>query len=142
MKMRALYFSKAENAESVMKAVAADQNCHCDKIPPAYPCEREALVFICVEADKDVADEKVTALVKDLNTERTKNVAFILVSSNGSTAAINSLKDMVTKNGIGVVGETLVLPAKKGLFKQGKLEDGAVDKAKKWAKDIVASMQD
>ena len=73
--MTVLYYSKAGNAEALARAIAREQQTKGDQIPPAYPCEAQKLLLIGLETNKAV-DKQVNAFVRDLNPNRTKNVAF------------------------------------------------------------------
>ncbi|MDL2234353.1 hypothetical protein LJC63_12370 [Ruminococcaceae bacterium OttesenSCG-928-L11] len=136
-KMRVLHFSPKGNAELIANAIAREQKCNSDKIPPAYPCENEKLLFIGVEAKGSAPDKSVDAFVKDLNDSRTKNIAFYIVG--GHDKYVNELKDYATGRGIKVVGVHHV-DVKGGLFSKPKVTDEQVKATVDWANKIVDSL--
>jgi flavodoxin len=137
-KMRVLYFSPAGNAEKLADAIARKQQANSDKIPPAYPCENEKLLFIGVELKGSSADKAVQAFCKDLNPNRAKNVAFYSVG--GSSEGINELRKLVTAAGLNVVGTTHECTVKGGLFKKAVVTDADLKAAVAWADGIVDSL--
>jgi flavodoxin len=137
-KMRILHFSPAGNAEALANAISRAQQAKCDKIPPAYPIEKEKLAFIGLELKGGKVDKSVIALVKDLSTDRVKNVAFYAVGS--SFEGIGELKRLVTEKGINVAGSTFECSVKGGLFKKASVTDADVKAAVEWADKIVDSL--
>jgi flavodoxin len=138
-KMRVLHFSPAGNAEKLADAIARKQQCNADKIPPAYPCENEKLLFIGVELKGSSAGKAVEAFCKDLNPSRAKNVAFFAVGG-GSFEDIESLKKLVTAAGLNVVGSTHECVAKGGFLKKAAVTDSDVKAAVDWAEKLVNSL--
>lgn len=136
-KMRMLHFTKGSGAGDVAQAIARSQEATCDQIPPAYNCENEKLVFVCVDAGKKL-DEKVTKFMSYLNPSRVKNIAFVVIGSNTS-ACLNELKEIATTRDVNVVSE-LSINVKNGLFKKGTVNDADIQNAVKWASEIVDSL--
>ena len=138
-KMRILYFSPAGNAERLATEIARAQQTGSDKIPPAYPVEKEKLVFIGVELKGSAVDKTVVALCKDLTPARTKNVAFYAVGG-GDFSAINELKQIVSSKGINVAGSIHQCTVKSGLFSKGSVSDADIKATVAWADQIVNSL--
>lgn len=133
-KMRMLHFTKGSGADIIAQAIAREQGAKSDQIPPAYNCENEKLVFICIDAGKKL-DEKVTKFMTYLNPSRVKNLAFVAIGCDTSYC-LNQLKEMATSRDINVVDE-LSINVKSGLFKKGKVTDNDIQNAVKWSCDIV-----
>lgn len=133
-KMRMLHFSKGNGAGDVAQAIARSQGATCDQIPPAYNCENEKLVFVCVDAGKKL-DEKVTKFMSYLNPSRVKNIAFVTIGSD-TTAVLNELKEIANSKDVNVVSE-LTIKVKSGLFKKGTATTADIENAVKWASEIV-----
>ena len=141
-KMRAMYYPETGNAEKVALAIAKDQAIdrdRIDRIPPAYPCEKERLLFIGVELKGSSVPKAVADLCKDLKPERAKNVAFYAIGS-GSFEKMNAVRQVVQEKGVNVVGSTFECPST-GLFKK-TIADEDVNKAVAWASEIVESLVD
>lgn len=137
-KMRILFYSKAGNSELMAQAISREQKAGCDKIPPAYPCEGEKLLFIGVEADKKKPEAPLADFCSNLTPQRCKNVAFFAIGS--SFEVIDELKSIVKKNGVNVVENTYTCSVKGGLFKKGKVSDSDLAAAAKWSNEIVQSL--
>jgi len=137
-KMRILHYSPAGNAEALANSIARSQQANADKIPPAYPCENEKLLFIGVELKGSSVHKNVSDFCKDLNPNRSKNVAFFVVG--GDASGVEELKKTVTANGLAVVGDTHVCAAKGGFLKKAKISDADVTAAVAWAGKIVDSL--
>lgn len=133
-KMRMLHFTKGCGADDIAASIARAQGATCDQIPPAYNCENEKLVFVCVDAGKKL-DEKVTKFMSYLNPSRVKNIAFVAIGSDTS-ACLSELKEMATSRDVNVVSE-LSINVKNGLFKKGKVKDIDIENAVKWAEGVV-----
>ncbi len=136
-KMTVLYYSKAGNAETLARAIAREQQTKGDQIPPAYPCEGQKLLLIGVETNKAV-DKQVEAFIRDLNPNRTKNVAFFCAGDDVSK--LTELKSILTGNGVNVLDDVFTCQVKGGLFKSGKVSDGDVKNAVAWSNKVVDSL--
>lgn len=137
-KMRILFFSKTGNAELMAQSIQRQQKAGCDKIPPAYPCESEKLLFIGIESDKKVAPKQVLEFCAALNPQRAKNVAFFAIGP--SFEALDELKAAVKKGGVNVIDKPYLCTVKSGLFSKGKVTDADLQGAAKWSEEIVKSL--
>ena len=136
-KMRILHFSKAGNSEAMAQAIQRQQKAGCDKIPPAYPCESEKLVFIGIEGAKKPA-KQVVEFCNSLTPQRAKNVAFFAIGT--SFEAVDELSAIVKKNGVGIAGKPFLCTVKGGLFSQGKVSEDDLKKAAAWSDEVVKSL--
>lgn len=136
MKAKSLHFSKTGSAQQIAAELGRVLECVCDKIPPAYPCENEKIVFIGVEMSGRL-DKSVEAFCKDLKPVRTKNVAFYVINSKGDTSGLEEISKTLEANGVHVAAEPYAVTVKGGLFKKASVTDADVQAAVNWAKDIV-----
>ena len=143
MKMQVLYTEKKEgkqgNPEIVAEQISRDFKCKGDRIPPAYPCEKERLVVIIYE-NYGSLDKKLIAFCEDLDKTRAENVALIFLNKDGSSDA-GDLKAIFNKHGVAISG-VLGLEVKKGLFGAAKVTDEQCKKAVKFAEDQVKALFD
>ncbi|HIQ58060.1 MAG TPA: hypothetical protein IAB22_01255 [Candidatus Merdivicinus intestinavium] len=139
MKMQVLYFSKdgKGNAETLATAVGRTFKCKCDQIPPAYPCEGQKLVIIVYDNYSKPAKQLID-FCKDLNPERTSNVAAITLSATGDKG-IPELEEIFKANKVELSGK-LELQVHKGLFGYGKLTDENIKKANDFSTNIVKTL--
>lgn len=141
-KMRVLHYAPSGNADNFAAAIARSVQTNCDQIPPAYNCEKEKLVFLCLETGKKVADP-VKTFVGYLKDTSARNLAFLTISSSSpeaAKAAIAPLMEMARKNNINIIDDVYHCTVKKGLFKQGKASQKDIDDAVVWANKIVDSL--
>lgn len=138
-KMTVLYFSRTGGAQTLARAIAREQQTKGDQIPPAYPCEGQKLVLIGLETNKPV-DKQVEAFVRDLNPNRTKNVAFFCAGDDVSK--LEGLKSILKGNGVNVLDDIFTCSVKGGLFKSGKVTDDDVKNAVVWSNKVVDSLID
>lgn len=144
MKMQVLYVQKKEgvqdNPEIIATKIARDYKCKSDKIPPAYPCEKERLVILCFEHYGSL-DKRLLAFCQDLSTDRASNVALIIMNKDGSDAVPEQLAAIFKQNGVAVAG-VCGLAVKKGLFSAGKLTDANIKAASDFADAKITALFD
>lgn len=141
-KMRVLHYAPNGNADNFAAAIARSLQTSCDQIPPAYNCENEKLVFVCVETGKKLA-KPVSTFVGYLKDTSTRNLAFLTVSGSSpevAKAALAPLMEAARKNNINVIDDVYQCTVKNMLFKQGKASQEDIDNAVVWANKIVDSL--
>ena len=137
IKMRVLCASgkkKIENIANAIKSQYALAFNAVDKIPPAYPCDKERVVILAISAKGNVTDA-VRLFCGELTKARAQNVALII---DGDATVANSLKSVLTTAGTNVVDE--VLYVKCGLFGSSVNAD---EKAQifAWVDRVVANLK-
>ena len=136
MKAKSLHFSKSGSAQQIAAELGRVLECVCDKIPPAYPCENEKVVFIGIEMNGHL-EKAVEAFCKDLKPVRTKNVAFYVVNGKGDASGLEGISKTLEENGVHVASAPYAVTAKGGLFKKATVSDADIAAVVKWAQDIV-----
>lgn len=140
MKMQVLYTEKQEgkqgNPEVLAEKIAREYKCKSDKIPPAYPCDNERLVFIVFDKYGSKFDKKLIAFCKDLSTARAQNVALVCINNDGNTECAE-LEEIFKANGVGVAAKKGIA-LKKGLFSAAKAGEAEKNEVLAFANDIVA----
>jgi hypothetical protein len=137
-KMRILHFSPVGNTMEIATAIGRDQKASSDKIPPAYPCENEKLLFLGVEVKGSTPDKAVVKFCNDMSAARAKNVAIYATGS--SFEAVDEIKKILASKGCEIVGEPYLCKVKGGLFKQGTVQPDDIRGAVTWAAKIVDSL--
>ena len=139
MKLQVLYFSPKGQVQVLAENIGKVLKSKCDKIPPAYPCDNEKLVFVGIEP-KAAGKQQFVDFMKGMTSERAKNVAFFACSSSGSEG-VESAKALVKANpGVNVVDSVFECKVH-GLFHaQPSQED--VEACNKWAAGIVKQIFD
>lgn len=136
MKSKSFHCSKSGLAQPIASAIGSKFQCVSDKMPPAYPCEGEKVVFVGIEMNGKIP-QPVEQFCKDLNPARTKGVAFYIINGTGSDDGLQTAIDLIEKNGVKKVGETLKITVKSSFFKKGSVTEDDVKTALAWATKIA-----
>ena len=132
-------FGKIRNFGECIKKkldeIAPDMSHGIDKIPPAYACDRERLVFIGVKLGKDVPDE-LRLFCAALDKSKAANVAMYVT---GNPEGIGKLTNILREAGTKVIDDQLSV--KDGfLFLNGvKPEEKA--QIESWAEKIYKDVE-
>ena len=134
MKAKSFHLSKKGMAMEVAGEIGRVFECVSDKIPPAYPCENEKVLFITAEMSGHL-DKAVESLLKDLTPVRAKNVIFVTINKDGNTDRLENISKTLEGKGIHVAGK-YGIKATGGLFSK-KVAPEDIQKAIDWAKVII-----
>ncbi len=80
MKVRVICYSKKKKMEQFCQIIANALDCKWDKLPLAYPCDKERLTVFVVSAPHPDLLRMCTNMTKD----RTANVAFLVDGKESS----------------------------------------------------------
>ena len=134
MKAKSFHLSKKGLAMEVAGEIGRVFECVSDKIPPAYPCENEKVLFVTAEMNGHV-DKAVESLLKDLTPVRAKNVIFVTINKDGNTNGLENITKTLEDKGIHVAGKYGV--AVSGGFFSKKVAPEDVQKVIDWAKGVL-----
>lgn len=121
MKAKVLTSTASGAVGKAAEAIARALQCKCDSVPPAYPCDKEAVVFIGVGATGLPA--KTMKYLSTLNRASARNVAFFCAA--GGKGAAERLGETLAANGITLYADTFI--CKGGLFTAKKEAARAVE---------------
>ena len=77
IRMRFLHYPDNKKLAALCAELTAEyENCKFDKLPPAYPCEKERLTVVFVKTGKDVAND-LEMFCSGMTKDRSQNVLFI-----------------------------------------------------------------
>ena len=133
MKMRVICYSKKKKMEGFCEAIANAQGCKWDKLPLAYPCDKERLTIFVASVPHD----DLRRMVPEMTKERSSNVAFLIDGPEGSA---KEYIDAAKAAGTNVIDNVLYVKCGKIPF-LGKVTDEEKAAAVKWAEDIIAAMK-
>ena len=136
MKAKSFHLSKKGLAQQVASELGRVYECVCDKLPPAYPCDGEKIVFVGLEMSGHL-DKAAESFLKDLNPARARNVAIYVINASGSTDGLEGITKTLEDKGVHVAGKPLGLAVKGGLFKKSAVSDEDIQKAIAWAGNII-----
>lgn len=142
MKIKVMYHSKGGNTKKIADAIAEAVGQVNEAVPPAYPLENVALLFLGGAPYAGKLDKKLVDFIKTLNKSRVRNVA--LFSTTGSQdSAINQMREMLTSQGINVLDETFLCKGKFFLFFNRKHPNEAdIKAAKEFAQRAVLQVKE
>ena len=136
MKMKLFHYPEKGKIATFTKGLAEEFDIKFDKVPPAYDCNRERLLFLGVSSGKMI-DDILSRYLRGLDLERVQHVAIF---TDAADSTIEEMKALVTSAGANVID---VKKVKGSLFsflagvKPEEMED-----LKAWANGIVAQLQD
>lgn len=88
IKLRILHYPDNKKLAALCKEINSEyENSKFDKIPPAYPCERERLLVAFVKTGKEPTNE-LKMFCGDLTKARVENVAFIFDAPEATAKAL------------------------------------------------------
>ena len=133
MKMRVICYSKKKKMEGFCEAIANAQGCKWDKLPLAYPCDKERLTIFVASVPHD----DLRRMVPEMTKERSANVAFLVDGPEGSA---KEYIDAAKAAGTNVSDNVMYVKCGKIPF-LGKITDDEKTAAAKWAEEIIAAMK-
>ncbi|ACL76872.1 flavodoxin family protein [Ruminiclostridium cellulolyticum] len=126
MKTWVLYYSKGGNTKKIADEIADELEdvLKSEQIPPAYPPENVALLFLGTGEYGGKPDSKTLEFVRTLNKDRVKNVAVFGTNGKGTTGtAIDTIKSLLKEKGINVIDESFCCKGKFFVFFNRKNPD-------------------
>ena len=100
VKVRVMHSTKKAKVKTFATAIAEAFKCLVNDVPPAYPCDKERVVFIGMTI-KDAPDDKLRLFCRELTPARAHNVALFvdgpqLDNNPGLKTVIETLKEAGT----------------------------------------------
>ncbi len=138
LKMRFLCYPEKKKFMSMGEVVKKEYELSpnaVDKIPSAYPCEKERLVLLATSVKGSKIPEDMEMYIQELNKTRTANVAII---TSGDDTAVAKVKEILTTAGTNVIDD--VYYTKTGLF-DGKLSDSEKTEFLTWLKNVITKLK-
>lgn len=119
IKMRVLHAAHTAKISAMAEKLRAEYDLgpnSVDSIPPAYSCDKERIVILCLSV-KDEPSDSVRRFLGELNKDRAQNVALMI---HGTEAGANFVKNILQQAGTHVIDEVFyvkagILPFLKGV---------------------------
>ena len=135
IKMKIFHYPENGKMATFANGLSQDFDVKCDKIPPAYNCDKDRLLIAGIASKKNFADD-LSMFLRGLSKDRVQNVAIFTPSDDEAIAA---MKAAIEGAGANVVDVKKVkgspLPFLKGV-KAEEMED-----LKAWAKGVVENLK-
>ena len=133
MKMRVICYSKKKKMEQLCEAIASAQGCRWDKLPLAYPCDKERLTIFVAS----LPHEDLRRMVPEMDKTRSANVAFLI---DGTAENAKEYIEAAKAAGTNVIDQVKYVKCGKIPFLSKATDDDKKD-VQKWAEEIIAAMK-
>ena len=133
--MKILHYPEKGKIATFTNALAAEYELKADKIPPAYECSRDRLLFAGITAGKSL-DDALARFLRGLTKAQVQNVAIFTDSKDD---AIEAMKTTIETAGATVVDVKKVKGSFLPFLKGVKPEEMAELKA--WANGVIESLK-
>ncbi len=137
IKMRVLCYPEKKKLLAIGNMIKAEHQLSInavDRIPPAYPCDKERIVILATNISKTLPDDYRLFLGR-LNKGGAANVAIIAA---GDDACVEKTKELLREAGTNVIDNTLKI--KMGLF-DSKITDAEKADILAWVEQIRAELK-
>ena len=135
IKMKILHYPESGKIATFASGLCQEFQVKCDKIPPAYNCDKDRLLIAGISSGKDFSSP-LSMFLRGLSKDRVQNVAIFTDSND---AAIAAMKETIEAAGATVVDIKKVkgsfLPFLKGV-KAEEMED-----LKAWAHGVIENLK-
>ena len=134
IKMRVLHWTNKSKVKALAELLKSEfELAHnaVDAIPPAYSCDKERLVVLCITI-KDTPDDKLRLFCRELTKQRAQNVALII---DGTEKGAQNIQSILNEAGTNLIEEVLYF--KGGLPFLSKISDDEKKAAFEWAHRVV-----
>lgn len=132
--MRVLYWTNKAKVKALANELKKEFDLalnSVDAIPPAYSCDKERLVVLCISI-KDEPDDKLRLFCRELTKARAQNVALII---DGNEKGANFIKNILAEAGTNLISEVCYF--KGGLPFLSKITDDEKKQVFDWAHRVV-----
>ena len=136
IKMRVLCYPEKKKLLAIGNMIKAEYDLSInavDRIPPAYPCDKERIVILATNIKGELKDDYRLFLGR-LSKAGAANVAILAA---GDDACVEKTKELIKEAGANVIED--VKKIKMGLF-DNKVSDEEKAEILEWVKNTVASL--
>ncbi len=136
MKMKILHYPEKGKIVTFTNGLSNEYQQKADKIPPAYDCSRERLLFVGISSGKMI-DSSLSLFLRGLTPDKVQNVAIF---TDAADSTIEEMKALIAEGGAKVLDVTKVKGSFLPFLTGVKPEE--MEALKTWANGIVAQLQD
>lgn len=136
IKIKILYYPEKGKIATFTNILAEEYELKADKIPPAYECSRDRLLFAGITAGKSL-DDALARFLRGLSKDK---VQYVAIYTDAPDAAIETMKELITAAGAVVVDVKKVKGSIFSFLTGVKPEEA--EELKAWAKTVVEKVQD
>ena len=142
VKVKVVSSTKKAKVKTFANAIAQALKCIDYDVPPAFPCDKERVVFIGLTI-KDAPDDKLRLFCRELTKQRAFNVALFVdgpkkESNKGLQTVIETLKEA----GTNVLDDDIYYVNGGGFFSGKKISLEERTEIVRWAEGIVTKVSE
>lgn len=135
IKMKILHYPENGKMATFASGLSEVYDVKCDKIPPAYNCDKERLLIAGISSKKNFSDD-LSMFLRGLTKEQVQNVAIFTDSKDD---AIDAMKAAIESAGAKVVDVKKVKGAPLPFLKGVKAEE--MEDLKAWANTVIENIK-
>ena len=132
--MKILHYPEKGKIATFTNALAEVYELKADKIPPAYECSRDRLLFAGITAGKSLDD----ALARFLRGLTRDKVQYVAIYTDAPDSSIEAMKELITAGGASVIDVKKVKGSMFAFLTGAKPEE--IDELKAWAKEVLEKL--
>lgn len=136
IKIKVLHYPEKGKIATFTSILASELGLKEDKIPPAYECSRDRLLFAGITAGKSL-DDALARFLRGLSKDK---VQYVAIYTDAPDAAVETMKDLISAAGAVVVDVKRVKGNMFSFLTSVKPEEA--DELKAWAKEVIEKVQD
>ena len=136
MKMKVLHYPEKGKIATFTNMLANEYQETADKIPPAYDCNRDRLLFMGISSG-NMMDDALSRFLRGLDREKVQKVALF---TDASDAVIEQIKEIFAETGINFMNVKRTKKAFLPFLTSVKPEE--FEDLKLWAKGIMNQLID
>lgn len=136
IKIKILHYPEKGKIATFTNILAEEYELKADKIPPAYECSRDRLLFAGITAGKSL-DDALARFLRGLSKDK---VQYVAIYTDAPDAAIETMKELISAAGAAVIDVKKVKGSMFSFLTGVKPEEA--EDLKAWAKTVVEKVQD
>lgn len=141
VKVRVMHSTKKAKVKTFASAIAEAFKCRCDDVPPAFPCDKERVVFIGVTL-KDEPTDALRLFCRELTAQRAINVALFVDGPKApDNKGLKTIIDVLKEAGTNVLeDDTYYVNGGPAIFGGKKITLEERTEIVRWAEAVVAKV--
>lgn len=142
VKVKVVSSTKKAKVKTYANAIAQALKCIDYDVPPAFPCDKERVVFIGMTI-KDAPDDKLRLFCRELTKQRAYNVAlFVDGPAKENNKGLQTVIETLKEAGTNVLEDDIYYVTVGGLFAGKKISLEERTDIVRWAEGIVAKVSE
>ncbi|MDD6094488.1 MAG: hypothetical protein PUC29_01960 [Clostridia bacterium] len=142
VKVKVVSSTKKAKVKTFANAIAQALKCIDYDVPPAFPCDKERVVFIGMTI-KDAPDDKLRLFCRELTKQRAHNVAlFVDGPQKEANKGLQTVIEVLKEAGTNVLDDDIYYVNGGGIFAGKKISLEERTEIVRWAEAVVAKVSE